>query len=97
MISSILIQIQLLFLPRYESDKNKGGLLSLKIDKTFDFTKQGRVYALLSRIQSLSKTFNPFYRFLAEGGSSPFPGHYWQTYVPVSGDVGSEIPYIPIE
>lgn len=85
------------FTPVMNPDKNKGGLLSLKIDKTFDFTKQGTLYALLSRIQSLSKTFNPFYRFLAEGGSTPFPGHYWQTYIPVSGGVGSEIPYIPIE
>lgn len=85
------------FTPVMNPDKNKGGLLSLKIDKTFDFTKQGTVYALLSRIQSLSKTFNPFYRFLAEGGSSPFPGHYWQTYVPVSGDVHSEVPYLSIE
>ena len=85
------------FTPVMNPDKNKGGLLSLKIDKTFDFTKQGIPYAVLSRIQSLTKTFNPFYRFLAEGGSSPFPGHYWQTYIPVSAEVGSEIPYIPIE
>lgn len=85
------------FTPVMNTDKNKGDLLSLKIDKTFDFTKQGTLYALLSRIQSLAKAFNPFYRFLAEGGSSPFPGHYWQTYVPVSGAVHSEVPYLSIE
>ncbi|MBF8278297.1 MAG: hypothetical protein HW406_1800 [Candidatus Brocadiaceae bacterium] len=73
------------FTPVMNPDKNKKDLLSLKIDKTFDFTKQGTPYTVLSRIQSLTKTFNPFYRFLAEGGSTPFPGHYWQTYIPVSG------------
>ena len=85
------------FTPVMDPDKNKGDILSLKIDKTFDFTKQGIFYAVLSRIQSFTKTLNPFYRFLAEGGSSPFPGHYWQTYVPVSGDVHSEVPYLSIE
>ncbi|MBI5307098.1 MAG: hypothetical protein HZB37_01850 [Planctomycetes bacterium] len=85
------------FTPVMNPDKNKGYRLSLKIDKTFDFTKQGTVYAVLSRIQSLAKAFNPFYRFLAEGGSSPFPGHYWQTYGPVSGAMHSEVPYLSIE
>ena len=85
------------FTPVMNPGKNKEDLLSLRIDKTFDFTKQGTPYAVLSHIQSLTKTFNPFYRFLAEGGSTPFPGHYWQTYVPVLGNMHSEVPYLSIE
>ncbi len=78
-------------------DKNKLDISSLKVDKTFDFTRQGTPYMLLSYIQTIAKTCNPFFRFLAEGGSSPFPGHYWQTYVPVPEDVNSEVPYLSIE
>ncbi len=85
------------FTPVMNPGKNKEDLLSLRIDKTFDFTKQGTPYAILSRIQSLAKICNPFYRFLAEGGSTPFPGHYWQTYVPASGAAHSEVPYLSIE
>ncbi len=85
------------FTPIRYPDKNILDIPSLKADKKFDFTRQGTPYLLLSYIQTLAKTFNPFYRFLAEGGSSPFPGHYWQTYVPVSGDANPEVPYLSIE
>ena len=85
------------FTPILYSDKNKLDIPSLKVDKKFDFTRQGTPYVLLSYIQTFAKTFNPFYRFLAEGGSAPFPGHYWQTYVPVLENVNSEVPYLSIE
>ena len=78
-------------------DKNKLDISSLKVDKTFDFTRQGTPYMLLSYIQTIAKICNPFFRFLAEGGSSPFPGHYWQTYVSVPEGVNSEVPYLSIE
>ncbi|MBE7445846.1 MAG: hypothetical protein HS132_11585 [Planctomycetia bacterium] len=78
-------------------DKNKLDISLLRVDKTFDFTRQGTPYVLLSYIQTIAKTPNPFFRFLAEGDSSPFPGHYWQTYVPVPEDVNSEVPYLSIE
>ncbi len=90
--NSIVVSTPILY-----PDKNKLDIPSLKVDKTFDFTKQGTTYTFLSYIQRFSKTLNPFYRFLAEGGSSPFPGHYWQTYVPVLENVNPEIPYISIE
>jgi len=85
------------FTPILYPDKNKLDILSLKVDKTFDFTRQGTPYMLLSYIQTIAKTCNPFFRFLAEGGSSPFPGHYWQTYVPILENVNSGIPYLSIE
>ncbi len=85
------------FKPILHPDKNRLDNPLLKVDKRFDFTKQGTPYVLLTYMQSFVKTLNPFYRFLAEGGSSPFPGHYWQTYVPVLGNTDTEIPYITIE
>ncbi|MCF6149872.1 MAG: hypothetical protein E3K37_14560 [Candidatus Kuenenia sp.] len=83
--------------PVLYTDKNKLDISALKVDKKFDFTRQGTPYVILSYIQTIAKTCNPFFQFLAEGGSSPFPGHYWQTYVPILKNVNSELPYLSIE
>ncbi len=83
--------------PIRRSDKNKLAVPSLVADKKFDFTKQGVPYLLLSYTQTFVKKINPLYQFVAEAGSTKFPGHYWQTYVPVSENVNSEVPYLPIE
>jgi hypothetical protein len=53
----------------------------LEVNRTFKFCRAGPIFNLLRWIERHGNSINPWYKFLADAGSTPFPGHYWYTYI----------------